>query len=167
MKYIRILAVGFLATVGSIGFSQRAIFNLPDVFTGKLSPANLAQLQWVGQTHDYVYVKNGNLMKATAPNHDTTVWVRLSDLNKALEKAGEKTVKSFPNIAYWVDKNSFYFRSGERIMCYHIEEKKVDKMITLPEDAENVQIDYNKVKVSCTVGNDLCAFLLWTREKVA
>jgi len=97
MKYIKIFVVSFLVGVSSVGFSQKAIFNMADVFVqGKLSPANLAQLQWIPQTHDYVYVKDNNLIKATAPNYDTIVWVSLSDINVALETSGGKAVKSFP-----------------------------------------------------------------------
>jgi len=155
MKYIKILAVGFLVVAGSVGFSQKAVFHLPDVFTGKLSPTNLPQLQWVAQTHDYVYVKDNNLMKATAPQHDTTVWVTLADINSALEKQGEKAVKSFPSITHWVDKNAFYFRAGRKYFCYNIKEKRISNIIIVPEDADNLQIDYKNGEATCTLGNGL------------
>ena len=161
MKQIKIFVVGisaviFLVLLSSSGFSQKAIFNLPDVFvSGKLSPANLSQLQWIPQTYDYVYVKDGNLMKATAPRYDTTVWVQLSDLNNALETKEEKELKSFPTIVHWMDKHSFYFRSAGKLMCYNVAEKKIDKIVPIVEEADNLQIDYTNGKMAYTIDNDL------------
>ncbi|MCL2131350.1 MAG: S9 family peptidase [Lentimicrobiaceae bacterium] len=153
MRQIRILAVGVLVGVSSIGFSQKAVFNLPDVFTGKLTPATLSQLQWIPQTHDYVFVKDNNLMKATAPLNETAVFVPLTDINNALEMEGEKAVKSFPSIAH-LDDYGFYFRSAGKLMRYGVVEKKV-VIIPIAEDADNIQIDYNNEKMAYTFENDL------------
>ena len=165
MKYIKILAVGFLVGISSVGFSQKAIFNLSDVFAGtKLYPANLPQLQWIPKTHDYVYVKDGNLMKATAPQHNPTVWVKLEDINAALDSVGEKAVKSFPNIIHWAEirtyrysqqTDAFYFRSAGKLMLYSIVEKGIEIISSIPDGADNIEIDYINQRIAYTIGNDL------------
>ena len=138
-------------------FSQAKIFDLKEIFTSsKMYPQNLSQLQWIPNTHDYVYVKDSNLMKATAPNHTPEVWVMLSDINKALEAKGEKTVKSFPNIVHWANENSFFFRSAGKLMHYGTEKRVIDTpKFFIPDNADNIQIDFIKRQVAYTIENDL------------
>ena len=144
--------VGFTFTVAA----QSKIFDMKDVFTSpKMYPQNLRQLQWVAQTHDYVYVKDNNLLKATAPSDKTTVWVSLEDINSALKAKGEKESRGFPTIVHWLSNQSFYATANGKIIRYDIAKKQIDMVVETPEDAENVEYDYKHTQMSYTVGNDL------------
>ena len=86
MRKQNILAVLFSVLWLGV-FSQDKIFDLKEVFTSsKMYPQSLTQLQWIPNTHNYVYVnKDNDLVMATAPSKETKVFVSLEDINKALE----------------------------------------------------------------------------------
>ena len=156
--------------------SQDKIFDLKEIFTSsKMYPQSLTQLQWIPNTHNYVYVnKDNDLVMATAPSKETKVLVALADINTALEKEGEKTVKSFPAILHWVDerisfKNPneflFYFRIEGKLMFYRIVRKSIDIKAYFPEDADNIQIDYKNEAITHTVENNLYIMPLGIKTK--
>jgi dipeptidyl-peptidase-4 len=140
----------------SEGFAQKQIFNMEDVFTSaKMYPENLRQLQWIPQTHDYVYIKENDLVKATAPSHKTATFVSLSDVNAALTAQGEKSLKSFPSIVHWVSPYSFYFQTANKVMRYQIKEKTTDLKAEIPANAENIEFDFDHEQMAYTIDNDL------------
>jgi hypothetical protein len=102
-------------------FSQDKIFDLKDIFTSsKMYPQSLRQLQWIPNTHDFVYVKDNDLVKATAPSDKASIWVSLSDINTALEGKGEKELKAFPVIVYWTSTESCYMHAAGKIIQYQV-----------------------------------------------
>ncbi len=137
-------------------FGQNKIFDLKDVFTSpKMYPQNLSQLQWIPNTHDYVYIKDNDLVKAVAPSDKISTFVSLADINKALEAKGEKTVRSFPAIVHWVSPQSFYIQYAGKIMLYEIDKKSLSILTAIPEEAENIKFDYDHAQMAYTIDNDL------------
>ena len=60
---------------------------------------NLSQLQFYGNTNEYVYLKDGNWLKGAA-GVEPSIFLTLNDLNRKLEKAGLDTVKVMPAIKF-------------------------------------------------------------------
>ncbi|MDR0368835.1 MAG: S9 family peptidase [Bacteroidales bacterium] len=150
------ILIVFLVGFTLSGMAQDKIFELVDVFTsGKMYPQNLRQLQWIPSTCDYVYVKDNDLVKATAPSDKTTVWVTSSDIHSALEAKGEKATRGFPTIVYWTSKESFYAMANGKIIHYDIAKKQIDNVMETPENAENIEYDYKHAQMAYTIGNDL------------
>jgi dipeptidyl-peptidase-4 len=119
-------------------------------------PQNLQQLQWIPNTHDYVYIKDNDLVKATAPSNKANVFVALSDINTALNAKGEKSLKAFPAIVHWTSSQSFYLKTAGKIMHYQIDKKHLDiQTTTIPEQAENIEFDYKHTQLAYTIDNDL------------
>ena len=152
----RSILIVFLIGFTFAGTAQNKIFDLKDIFTSsKMYPQTLRQLQWVPQTHDYVYIKDNELVKATAPSDKTAVWVSLQDINSALEAKGKKAVKVFPTITHWTSNQSFCAMASGNIIHYDIAKKQIDQVIETPEDAENIEYDYKHAKMAYTIENDL------------
>ena len=147
-----VLLIAFTFT----GIAQDKVFDLKDVFTSaKMYPQNLRQLQWIPRTHDYVYVKDNDLVKATAPSDKTAILVALSDINSALTAKGENALRGFPGIMHWTSKQSFYAMANGKIIHYDIAKKQIDMVAETPEEAENLEYDYSHAQMAYTMGNDL------------
>lgn len=138
-----------------IMFAQK-IFNLEDVYKSQeMYPKSLRQLQWIPQTHDYVYVDNNQLIKTTAPATEKKIYLTLADINESLRQAREDTLVAFPQIVNWLSKQVFYFRYKDKLAACGIESNKVMVLGTMPQDAENQEFDYKHTQMAYTVENDL------------
>jgi dipeptidyl-peptidase 4 len=69
-----------------------------------LAPSNLQQLQFYGNTNDYVYLKKtdgrDNWMRGNYKMTADTVFLTLDQLNRLLKKSGSDTAKAMPAIKF-------------------------------------------------------------------
>jgi dipeptidyl-peptidase-4 len=141
-------------------FAQR-IFNLEDIFTSsKMYPQALRQLQWIRGTHNYVYVIDNQLLKATAPDGEAKPFLHLDNVNNALKLIQEDTLKTFPHIACWLSDQTFCFHLKEKIILFDAQSLKAMPVADIPEDAQNREYNYLHSRMAYTVGADLyvCLF---------
>jgi dipeptidyl-peptidase-4 len=146
----------FIIAFSGWGLAQKRIFRMEEVFTSsKMYPDNLRQLQWIPQTCDFVYVKDNDLLKASAPSGETMVFVRLAEVNTALTAVGLDTVKSFPPIVYWTSPVSFYFQAAGKLIHFHQEGKHIVLQVEIPKNATNIEFDFKQAQMAYTIDDDL------------
>ncbi len=145
MKNILILA--FLLFTSNIIFSQKTI-TLEDAilsYQKGLQPTRLANLQWAGSSAVYSYLSGDKLILVDRSSQKETI------LN-ANVLGGDKS--AFPYIS-WLDKNSFYYKDGETYYTYNLDEKKLGKMVSFQQGAENRDFQPESNSVAYTMDNDL------------
>lgn len=114
----------------------------------------LQNLQWVPAQNAYSWIVNQTLVKESAFKHKTDTLLRINDLNSALVKLSLKQTKRFPSI-HWISDNNFYFTHENRIVNYNLTRHQAVVLNTIPDDAENIDIQKETFKVAFTRKNNL------------
>jgi dipeptidyl-peptidase-4 len=153
------------------GIAQNKLFTMDDaIIKGKsaLAPFTFKQMSWIKNTNEFSYIdnRNGNeiLYKFNAEDEKNSALVNLTELNAALKKTQEDTLKSFPTFT-WEDVNSFVFTANKKRWLWITAVKTLEKKMleNLPNDAENIDKDKKKGIIAYTKNNNL---LLWNAGKV-
>ena len=82
-----------------------------------LFPAYVQNLQWLGNTDNYVYVEKNNLYKHDAKKGKTNVLFTLNKLNTAFVKAGNDSLKRMPRFTF--DNSFAVFSKKENYFKYY------------------------------------------------
>ena len=164
MKIDRSKAIVILLLVISpfLLLSQKTL-QLQDISSPGLYPEQVRYLQWVGETNQYCWVKDNDLMVSTPGNKDESVLVKFDDLNQALEAAGFGIMRRFPSVT-WIDAESFRFMYGKILVRYNLKAKTVTRIFGLPDDAENEEIEPNTFSVAYTIDDDL--YMIRNKDEV-
>lgn len=149
-KYLSVLFFFLILVTNS--FAQQKELTLEDAIIGRfttLRAESLGDLQWVANSESVSWQsKDRDKMLIRQPGTiRPTMEVALADINTALQL----DMKRLPS-TNWLDTESCYFQNGNSFYNYNIALKSGTSLLTLPEDAENV--DYHS-------GNNHAAF---TRE---
>jgi dipeptidyl-peptidase-4 len=161
-KKLYLLLVGLIAINAEAQKKQFTITEATNGITSTLAPKALKQPSWEpGTSKLYQVVKtcNGDAWVATGfPKEKTDTVMRLSELNKALNKS----LKAMPSLK-WIDEASVYFADGTDLKKGTLTAGGVlwENWLSLPEKAENITVDEN-MNVAYTVENNL---FLVTRDK--
>ncbi len=123
-----------------------------------LAPKNLKQLNWIPGEHEYTFLVDASehsaLVKTIIPQMKVDTLVRLKEINVQLFP--KKALKTFPEV-HWIDKNQFYFAVENK---YYKAQKQNGNWLfnswqSLPDNAENVNIDNKTQQIAYTVDNNL------------
>lgn len=163
---LRTVLFALLLIFNSTIHAQNRWFTMEEAtlgLNGSLAPEQLKQFQWIPQSNNYVFLYEPQqcIIRNRVPEMTNDTLLRLQDINKALiEKA---PLKRMPAIQ-WVSNASFYFRLqndiywGENI-AYKIAPNTTNWTITLwaslPEKADNIQIDVKTKQIAYTLDNNL------------
>jgi dipeptidyl-peptidase-4 len=139
---------------------QEKLLTVEDVILNSFlySPANLRQLSWVPDTDNYAYIEgNGDqsvLLMGSAKTSKKDTVLTIKELNTKLEAAAQKKLNNLPAIK-WLNSSTILFRNGGNLFSYNIKFKKINKINSLPETAENQSLAPNNKYLAYTIANNL------------
>lgn len=125
---------------------------------GKFAPQNLKQTAWIPGSNSFTQLAGarGNevLLSTTVPQLKTDTLVRLQDINQAL--FGRDSLQAIPTVQ-WLNGESFYFAISNDLYIARKTAGKwqYSKWHSLPEQAENVNVQQSSGQVAFTVNNNL------------
>ncbi|HOZ50631.1 MAG TPA: hypothetical protein PLU17_02130, partial [Chitinophagaceae bacterium] len=155
------LVLMLLVSIGT--HAQKKDFTMAEAINGmssKFAIKNLKQLQWMGSSDFYSYVVNTDSEKVVYQvnpiNFDTKPYTNLDKLNNGLDAVGIKKLSNIPTINF-KSQSSFYFTHDNKIIeCNSVAGNlAMNKIATLPENAEDIIIDTNKMSVAYTSNDNL------------
>lgn len=153
MKTTKSLFFSILFILSFLSFGQKAIINLPDVFTGKLSPQSLSQLQWK-DNNVYTWVSNNSIVSCDVKKNKIDTLLSLAKLNESLKAAGAETMKRFPSFT-WTVENTFTFLTETRFISYDLKNKKASIITQFLPEAEQMVVDPSGKKVAYVQKNNV------------
>ncbi|MEA3477061.1 MAG: DPP IV N-terminal domain-containing protein [Bacteroidota bacterium] len=154
-KIILIFIVAIL--LGSInGFAQDKRLSVEDAtwMNRDLFPKSMRNLQWMGNSNYFAYVKGDTVLSGKVGNGKTKTLLSIDDLNAGLAKIQEDSLKRFPRIT-WLDHQSFAFTHHNRLFRFNVKIKQLRELNNFPEEANNISIDYNTMAIAYTINNNL------------
>lgn len=155
-KYYSLLFFLFVLNLNA----QDRLLTVDDVILNsfRYSPVNLRQLSWVPDTDNYVYSEgNGDqsvlvIVSAKSDKKDTLLSIK--ELNGKLEAENQKKLNALGQIK-WLSSSTIQFWNSDNLFTYDTKFKKINKINTLPEQAENQAVAPNNKFVAYTIANNL------------
>ncbi len=159
MKSFKYFSLLFLLFVFNLN-AQDKLLTVEDVILNsfRYSPVNLRQLSWVPDTDNYVYSEgNGEqsvlvMFSAKSSKKDTVLTIK--ELNNKLEAVNQKKLNNLPSIK-WLSSSTVQFWNSGNLFTYETKLKKLNKINTLLEQAENQAVAPNNKFVAYTIANNL------------
>jgi dipeptidyl-peptidase-4 len=137
MKKI-VLFIGILAAVFS-SVAQQKQLRIEDTGNPAFRPKPMMQLQWRGDSDNFTYIDNNNVVQGDVSNQKTTV-LTLDELNTSLKATDNPSaLKGFPQMT-WKSDNVFTFINHPSLMQYHVDTKKAEILNWWNENAEHYDI---------------------------
>ncbi|MEW6508995.1 MAG: S9 family peptidase [Bacteroidota bacterium] len=159
MKTLRYFSIILLLFAVNL-HGQEKLLTVEDVILNSFlySPANLRQLSWVPDTDNYAYTEgNGDqsvLLMGSAKTSKTDTVLTIKELNTKLETAAQKKLNNLPAIK-WLNPSTILFWNAGSLFSYDIKFKKINKINSLPEAAENQSLAPNNKYLAYTIANNL------------
>lgn len=157
MKYIRVHALLlFLVFYAINGFAQDKLLTLKDAvyLNPKVLPKQMRQLQWMGNSNDFSWVENNELIKSSVLSDEKRTIVSLDDINAAFEDMSVDSIKRFPKISYTDDAN-FNFTYKEKLFVFNTISKNMIYANYFYENGKNVDVHNETGQIAYTVDNNL------------
>ncbi|MFA6402044.1 MAG: DPP IV N-terminal domain-containing protein [Salinivirgaceae bacterium] len=155
MKKLFLISFIFLSTTTS--FSQNKNFTIDEAVMSQwreLSPLNYRNVQWKGNSSNYTFQDYNNIYQQSVSNADSIILLSLRGLNQSLLIEGCDTLISLPAII-WETETEFHFNTGSSWFAYSILQKKITSRIKIPEEAENITLNYLNKIIAYTNGNNI------------
>lgn len=127
---------------------EDAAYQNPEVF-----PERLSNLQWIND-NNFSYITNNALVKENVSDKKTDTILKIADLSTFIFQQLGETLKRFPGVKF-IDDNTIAFMFKRNLFNYNILNKTGQKLNSLPDDAENIDIDYTTYRIAYTKGNNL------------
>ncbi|MBU2506334.1 MAG: DPP IV N-terminal domain-containing protein [Bacteroidetes bacterium] len=150
-----------LVIITSCLSAQDKLFTTEDVVLksySSLAPTTLSQLNWIPGEQSFAYVKNDGdnqiLVKGFAASDSEIPLVSLENLNSGLEKFKIESASTFPTIT-WSGADKFVFWKGKKLFRYILFEEKLEQLLELPEEAEELTLSPDGNKAAFVVENNL------------
>ncbi|MFH1525420.1 MAG: DPP IV N-terminal domain-containing protein, partial [Bacteroidota bacterium] len=150
-----------LVIITSCLSAQDKLFTTEDVVLksySSLAPTTLSQLNWIPGEQSFAYVKNDGdnqiLVKGFAASDSEIPLVSLENLNSGLEKFKIESASTFPTIT-WSGADRFVFWKGKKLFRYILFEEKLEQLLELPEEAEELTLSPDGNKAAFVVENNL------------
>ena len=160
MRRVKRLLFVSLMIVSSVWAGDRH-FTMEEAIMGSYSSLrveNISQLGWAGNTDVLCCVDSlGNgygLVTIDSRTGRKEMLVSLDSLKTAVSEAAHTDISRFPRIK-WLDDTSIYFITDKRVIVYNTEIGKAEVKNTIPEHAENVQVEKKSFNIAYTVENNV------------
>jgi dipeptidyl-peptidase 4 len=134
-------------------FSQKKL-TLDDIANPAHYPAQKQNLQWISSTNQYSWIHQNTLMTSDPLRKEEVTLLTLDQLNADITAAGLSNMRRFPSVT-WVDEVSFRFMFGSTPVVYNTKFRKAKIYYTLPDGAENTEIEPNTMAVAYTIEDNL------------
>lgn len=156
MKKITFLLVLWVLAVPFYSYSQTKLLTATDAayMNRAVFPATMRQLQWAGNSDEFVYVKNQNVYAQQIKKADPIVLFDLKTLNSDLKKAGFSALKRLPGMTFVTDQE-VVFSSKKTYYQYDYKQHIVKKVNQVPDQGENMSLNKKNFMVAFTEDNNL------------
>lgn len=155
-RFLILFSVNLFLSFNS--FAQKTEFTLSDAVIGgysKFKPEIKSQLQWLPNEHSISWViidsSNTRLVKRSIDAKDEISITSLSELKNYEEL---KELSRFPRIT-WLSNSQYRFQVKQNLFLFDFKKKELDKIISLPERAVNVDVSSNNALIAYTYENSL------------
>ncbi len=156
-KFLSLLAASLLTTIFLL--AQDKVFTPQDVvgMNPALYAKNLQQLQWMRSSDTYSWVDNNNVIAVKAGSSDTLTPLSLSTLNRELLSLKEDTLRRLPPLQWKSDTQAIFWIKNT---LYSIKSAPIQltKITSLPDEAENIELAANSMKVAYTLKGNVYVF---------
>ncbi len=119
-----------------------------------LAPKNFAQLNFIKNSDYFYYVFNNNLTLQNPKEETKNNILSLDELNNLLSNFNIKPLRNFPNVNF-LDPNNFVVFIENTLLKYDILNKKLSKLYTLPNNAENIEFSDDFSTAAFTIENNI------------
>ncbi len=119
-----------------------------------LFPAYVQNLQWLGSSDSYVYVKNDTVWKHNAKTGKESLFFTFGQLKEDFLKAENDTLKRLPSLNFNKD-NSAKFAFKHHYYRYYFNERTFKELGAVPKDAENTDAGNDAGNIAFTIKNNL------------
>lgn len=156
-----------IAIAGFLSFSiqaQTKQYTMEEATLGlrsNLAPKSISQMKWIPGENAYSFVtddkENPALVEVQVPKMKADTILSLKSLDAALFSGkSQDSLKRLPSLQ-WINANSLYFQKGNQLYSVEkINDKwKSSDWISLPKNAENINIEPNKKQIGYTIDNNL------------
>jgi len=157
MKKIRtFLLCSFVIFFVGNGYSQDKLLTLKDAvyLNPSVLPKQMRQLQWMGNSNDFTWVENNQLIKSSPSTKGNRAIVSLDDINAAFDDMNVDSIKRFPKITY-VDDMNFNFVHKEKLFVFNTISKNIIYANYHYDKGENVEVHTESNALAYTIGNNL------------
>ena len=137
---------------------EDATYMNPQIF-----PKRMNQLSWMGNSDNFSYVKDNELLKASAKSTDHQMVCNMDDINAGLTDLGVDSIKRFPRIQY-LSESKLRFTHKKNVFVFDIVSKNLELKNNYPEDAGNVDIENSNFNTAYTIENNL--FVSVNKEQI-
>jgi len=153
-KVVFLLLTGYLLPLSLL--SQPRVLTIAEA-TGMnpaLKAADLAQLQWIGKSTDYSYVKQDLLLKGSVKSPSPDTLITLDILNFSLQNLIKEPLQKIPAISF-LDDSRILFNAGTKYLVYDLGLKNARIVNSCDSTAENIDIEKFTFKIAFTKKNNL------------
>ncbi|GJQ61839.1 MAG: prolyl tripeptidyl peptidase [Melioribacteraceae bacterium] len=141
-------------------FAQKD-FTIEDVVFhsyGRLVPHLPTGITTIPGSDSYSYVVDRNeqfvLAKSSVTSEKTEDILYLNVLARLLKQVDIEPPARFPKVK-WLSHNEFYFKIKTSYVFFSIDNNEITKVITAPENADNLSLSPDKKKIAYTIDNNL------------
>ena len=155
MKKLILFFILFLS-ITIILKAQEKILSIEDAtwLNRSIYPSTLPQLQWMGSSDHYAYVKKKCLIKGDVKSEKRDTIIKINDFNAFVPKLITDSLKHFPHLSYLGD-NVIMFKNNNKLFIYDIALKELRKTNEFDKKAKNVDIDKETFQLAYTIDNNL------------
>jgi len=128
---------------------EDAVYMNPSIF-----PQRMNQLTWMGNSNNFSYVKENELLKASAKSADHQSVCNVDDINAGLTDLEVDSINRFPRIQYLTD-SKVRFTHKQKVFVLDIISKNLEIKNSYPKNAKNIDIENSTFNIAYTVDNNL------------
>ena len=128
-----------------------------------LFPAYVQNLQWMGNSDNYVYVKKNSVFKHDAKRGEEKILFSLDKLNKIIVKSAGDSLRRLPSMNF--EDNNVFFSLKGRYYKYDFRENTIEKTAQIPDTARNAELCTKTGYVAYTIKNNF--YVATDKENIA
>ncbi|MBI9066833.1 MAG: DPP IV N-terminal domain-containing protein [Salinivirgaceae bacterium] len=161
----RLTFLFLIAIISTVLIGQDKLFTIEEAVIGQwreLYPKTIWNINWKGESNTLTFKDQATIYGQSVNSSDSSVILNLDELNAALVKTNLDSIKHMPNIT-WANNEEFDFQYNNTWVYYSLNKNKVLNFISIPENAENINVFVEKVMIAYTIKNNL--FVIGTDNK--
>ncbi len=156
-KFISMVAIFVFATQFTLfAQQQQKMMTATDAswLNPALFPKRVPQLQWMGKTDNYVFLKKNTFYKVDAARGKVVPLFDRVILNKDLTNANMDSVKRVPQFTFFAADQAGFSRA-HRFYVYDFRNHTIKKVNEVPDKAKNISFETKTERVAFTIKNNL------------
>ncbi len=119
----------------------------------EIYPASVSQLQWIGQSNNYVYAKSNSIYEVAAKSGTERLLFDIDMLNTAMINADQDSIKRLPRFNFYAnDACRFSFKN--QYFIYNFADNNLRWINSVHDSAENIDFENDSRFIAYTYGNN-------------